>query len=197
MKTNLMKTLLILLCCLTAISVEAQNTVTTVDIDIFANKEIENKINSYIKRELRDLKDVRIVDEKGRYTLKITAMQLERSDGKPLGIAISYMFCTNFTFDIFKQLKPYKLDQKLEMDMSLYDNQLCFKTGLNMVSGGSDDIKELCENIIIDFDAEHLESSRKSAARANKISKDILKELENKSLKLDQQNKVRKEPNEN
>jgi|WetSurMetagenome_2_1015567.scaffolds.fasta_scaffold104266_2 hypothetical protein len=90
-----------------------------------------NEINSYVKREFRELKDVELVN-KGSfdYFVSIVAIPIEQK-GSVRGVAFSYVLEHG--------------------DIVVH----------NVWIGGSNQLKEMCSRVVAEFDAKFLESKRK------------------------------------
>ncbi len=54
-------------------------------------KQYEDEVKSYLKRELREIKDIRLVDKDGDFFISVVAAPL-MTGGEVINIALSYVF---------------------------------------------------------------------------------------------------------
>lgn len=115
-------------------------------------------IESYIKRELRALQYVDIVTKwiDVTHLLKIVAIEDELTSGRKTGYTIA--FCYYRRVD-----RPPRYEQLDEVDsyLRLMKIAAVFPPDLGLVTGGTNDLKELCERVVVKFDIGLLEPTRK------------------------------------
>lgn len=139
-----------------------------------AESRISGLVKSYIKRELRSLGDVKIVESAPFYEIQILANSLLNKNGDITGVALSTIF-----------IKPYNvMDLKDATILSLQQKDLISHAGVQEIErifeywdqagmvnineykghilfiGADNDLKELCEKIVADFDNDCLELPR-------------------------------------
>lgn len=130
-------------------------------------------IESHIKRELRSLQDVEIVDT-GKYKLSIVAVApTYKSSGQKTGsIAVSYTFLKQFyPTSVFKKLldthqKGTKAYDEMRDLLYSYDIvseffSLYHYPHHGIRTGDTDDLDSICKNIVVRFDTQILEPDRK------------------------------------
>lgn len=128
-----------------------------VSISVNANNtEIKSTIKSYIGRELRTLGDVEIVDQKWDYELRIIALNLGKKSSDSLGYALSIVVVSRNNEAILRLIQP----SVPENIMKFYSDLPSFETA-SLVAGSTEKLKELCEELVTDFDKDVLERDRK------------------------------------
>lgn len=126
-------------------------------------------IESHIKRELRSLQDVEIVNS-GRYYLSIVAIELEyeTSDRKTGGIVVARMFQRGYKPDtvLNKLMAAYPVNTKgynelrdsgAILDLLSLHDKVHFGLNVSMRK----DLDEICKEIVVRFDTQMLEPDRK------------------------------------
>ena len=124
-------------------------------------------IESHIKRELRSLQDVEIVDV-GKYELSIVAIETKASGRKTGNIAVASMCLRQYNSDTIlnKLMDAYPVNTKgyneLRDSGVILDLMLIYdKTKLILNTGMREDLDEICKEIVVDFDTQMLEPDRK------------------------------------
>lgn len=124
--------------------------------DTESEKSLKNLMRSYIKRELRSLQDVEIVDHvldraTVQYVITIEMLEPKRTDGSKSGLlAISDNF--------LKRIPPSRFNNLWH---EYYTKNPAFEYPLGGVRTlGRTRIDEACKNIVADFDTEYLEPER-------------------------------------
>lgn len=97
-----------------------------------AYTDYNQEVESYLKRELRDLKDVTLVEKDGDFLISVVAAPLKHN-GKVIGIALSYVL----------------EDKRTEIIMH------------NVDIGGPEQLKHMCGRIIAMLDSTFLERYRR------------------------------------
>jgi len=136
-----------------------------VKVSVSADENIKGQVESYIKRELRSLQDVTLVDEGADWELSILALEVSTKGGYKSGVIISAVI-----------LYPFKNQMVSEMFQEKYK-----EFGTNLTKGlywgpfhwlrttSNDKLRSLCVELIADFDSEKLEESRKQHREIMKI----------------------------
>ncbi len=122
-------------------------------------------IESHIKRELRSLQDVEIVDT-GKYKLSIVAVEpTYKASGRKTGqIAAAFRFQRRYNpATIINNLPVDSKEYKVIRDsgaivelLFLYD-----KSYLGLITDDKDDLDGICKDIVVTFDTQMLEPDRK------------------------------------
>lgn len=136
-----------------------------VKIDVSADENIKEEVQSYLARELRSLNDVIIVDENPEWELSIIAMELSTKEGYKKGIGFSIVILKPFNFnhrfvEILKTLFGESISDKVELIDSLTYHVYSYE-GHWLQTGPTDGLKSICQKIVVNFDSNHLEKSRK------------------------------------
>ncbi|MBX3291643.1 MAG: hypothetical protein KF881_01990 [Acidobacteria bacterium] len=118
--------------------------VTSVTIEVQSkDKELAQTIESYIKREIRSLKDVEIVDQDGFHKIQIIAMKDTNVSGKVTGYTISMVVTWRATCITLDKRRPcYVLDDFL------------------IDTGPMNDLRAACEALVVKFDQRSVENLR-------------------------------------
>lgn len=144
-----------------------------VKVDISASDNINGVVSSYLKRELRSLTDVEIVENNPEWIINILVVELETVGGHKNGVAISTV--------ITSQLRSQSLSELFQPKYS--DLGLRLTSGLKKVGshwlniGSSNDLQNLCKEIVADFDTKHLEEDRKLHREMREEFLQVTKEL--------------------
>ena len=132
-----------------------------------SDEHTKQSINSYVKRELRSLGGVKIVEQDEQWGIHIIAIKGKSKSGRHLHYAMGYTFTERTskyisesvirTFieltDIFHKDNIDDLDKWLESPIKRY-----ISSALQV--GGTDSLRELCEDLVVDFDTAILEPAK-------------------------------------
>jgi hypothetical protein len=103
-------------------------------VSIPIKNELTDRVESIVTRELRELPDITLVDksfhQKGRYLISIVAVPIKLPNGTTVGVALSYVF---------------------QADHCVVHSVL---------TGSPDDLKDLCESLVSNFDTTFVEPNR-------------------------------------
>jgi len=129
----------------------------TVQVLVSADDNIKGQVESYIKRELRSLQDVTLVDEGADFVLHVVAMEIFTTNGYKRGVVLSVLILSSFNSQSISWIlkDEYKeLGASLTKDLYRYSEH-------SLRSGSNDQLRSLCVELIADFDSEKLEEIRK------------------------------------
>lgn len=132
-----------------------------------SDEHTKQSINSYVKRELRSLGGVKIVEQDEKWGIRIVAIKGKSKSGRHLDYAMGYTFTERTSkyisesgiraiiehSDIFHKDNIDDLDKWLEGPIKRY-----ISSGLQV--GGTDSLRELCEDLVVDFDTAILEPAK-------------------------------------
>ena len=150
-----------------------------VDFHVYVDVNCEDEdtkvsIESYIKRELRSLQDVKILvepetepeDGKHLFYIFVLAIEHKKEMGKTGGISFSYLFLEKFSLSAFKDI----ISEDSWKMLSIFASMNLFSESRNGLQiGNTENIDKLCKSLVVIFDTEILESRRKSAADLTKL----------------------------
>lgn len=144
------------------LSVNAQQSLRhiPVTLKVTTNDIVKSQIESYTRRALRDLRDVEIVDTKAQYILQIT-VTTAKTYGKITGYYISclvLMPCDSF---VIENLLP-DLDPATRSTVTARLNGTIFYLRHWAEIGPPEELKDMMESIVAEFDVGVLEPFRKS-----------------------------------
>lgn len=154
-----------------------------VDFHVYVDVNCEDEdtkvsIESYIKRELRSLQDVKILvepetepeDGKHLFYIFVLAIEHKKETGKTGGISFSYLFLEKFSLSAFKDIISKDSWKMLSIfaSMNLFSES---RNGLQI--GNTENIDKLCKSLVVIFYTEIHESRRKSAADLIKLRQEI------------------------
>ena len=124
--------------------------------DTESEKSLKNLMRSYIKRELRSLGDVEIVDRDldratVQYLIRIAMFEEKRTDGSKTGlVAMSY--------NLLKRIPPNRFNN---LWRERYTKFPAFEYPVGgVITIGRARLDEVCKSIVADFDTEYLEPER-------------------------------------
>ena len=136
-----------------------------VEVAVSAEKEIRGLVISFINRELRSLGDVELVQYNPELVLSILAMEAKARNNYPLGVVLSVV--------ILKKFNPKTLSlivaEEYKKTASIMMSDLYYYRDHWLRVGSTDDLKDLCSEIVADFDAQYLEESRNSYRELREI----------------------------
>jgi len=158
-----------------------------VKVVVSAEEKISGKIESYIKRELRSLADVTIVEEETDYEISVVAIEDKLESGKIVGITLSVVIldCLDPLLYVIPIAKFFGWTLPGETNMTGFREKLG-DFGLDRPSyildehwlrtGSYRALRSICEGIVADFDTEILEGPRKLRQEVGEILKTEQKE---------------------
>lgn len=153
---------------------------TTVELRIGGNEEIKNAVYSYVSRELRSLRDVRVVKDNGDWVIDLVALQDENTLGQQIGVTLSVVVLERFRLRLYNSLLVKgKLNEKAKLSEKANEYKLLEIITSNLYRiiahrvqiGGPNDLQYLCQETVANFDARHLKPEREF--RQEMIDKDI------------------------
>lgn len=142
--------------CNLALSIENEY-MASVKIDITASDKLRQTINSYLKRQLRGLNDVKIVEKEAEWEIKVLAYENYTISSTPTVIISTVILRQN------KHLLETYLAPKKCLDCLKENIKTTYEYADNIVIDGKIfSIEKLCNNLVTSFDIRHLEKSRKT-----------------------------------
>jgi hypothetical protein len=193
--------LLMASCTARAQGLEPKMSSLPVRLTVQAGDNIRDMVISYVSRELRALRDVRIVEDQPMWEIDIVAVEVKNTAGNKMGIAMSVIFikplnnilnealsdidslnsmldrltpfietyCTRDTSQYMRLkrigviatdlvIRRLELEQiKIELEGGL---GFCGLANNKLLLGSTDDLKELCEQLVAEFDTKYLTLDR-------------------------------------
>lgn len=135
-----------------------------ISITVGGEPAIQSEVSSYIKRELRSLKDVTLSDFQPDYVIKVMAFSNELSTGRTIGFSMASLVLTPFHTNAFL------LGETVVTNAFL----LSYCTNFSMVEDyrlrSGPNLRALCGVIVTDFDSEILEFQRRLTDRLKQQS---------------------------
>lgn len=118
---------------------------------------ITGQAESYIKRELRSLSDVVLVDEGAEWVLDIIVMELKTQGGYKSGILLSGVILSKYSNVLLSLILP----EQAKEESAILTNYLYWYPDhwVNVANGNS--LRTLCVELVANFDNKMLEESRK------------------------------------
>jgi len=136
---------------------------------------LESKINSYVRRELRDLGDLVIVDDVDgdpEYRISVVALETELQGYVMSWIITEILQPSEFTtWTLLEGEEPDEYTLSRESAEQLYGQLIGYEFRLRhlLVKGPSDHLRGRCEELVAEFDSEILEPIR--ALRQRRIDR--------------------------
>ena len=115
---------------------------------------------SYIKRELRSLGDVEVVEfANSDWQIDITVLKARSMSGVHQGYCMGVIYTRRY------EVPDYILDSMLKPSVSAERRKLWFRpveelVGGTLLVGGMDNLKSMCESAVADFDTKVLDPMR-------------------------------------
>ena len=129
-----------------------------------SDNELELRAASYIKRELRSLGDVEVVDY-GEWILHLMGSETENVGGRKIGIILGVIITRNTAQAVIKKL--FSRENPMD-DMGTDGNAVFVEImfhdsyqGALLYLDGNDNLRRVCEKAVTDFDVRYLEPERK------------------------------------
>lgn len=136
-----------------------------VQVSVSADDNIKGQVESYIKRELRSLQDVTLVDEGADWELSIVAMEVSTKSGYKSGVILSVVILSPFN----NQMLSGMLQEKYKEFVTNLTKGLYWYPGHWLRIDSNDQLRSLCVELVADFDSKKLEESRKQHREIMKI----------------------------
>lgn len=117
-------------------------------------------VQSYIKRELRSLGDVEVVEfANSDWQIDITVLKARSMSGVHQGYCMGVIYTRRY------EVPDYILDSMLKPSVSAERRKLWFRpveelVGGTLLVGGMDNLKSMCESAVADFDTKALDVRR-------------------------------------
>ena len=142
--------MLILICSMIGIPVNAVNPEIPVAVHITA-EENEVLMKGYLERELRKLDGIKVVSEwqDAKWQINIIAVELRRADGSRAGLTIAAISLVRIRY-----IEPYL---KTTITKELREWLAFIPEYQTTLVATDDDLKELCERIIVGVEADILQ----------------------------------------
>jgi len=143
--------------------IEEEKYSTTVQVVVSCDdKDLKTKIESYVKRELRSLGDVTIVEEDAEWIISITALYRTTIMDTKVGFAMSTVFVKpfgkcNWYETIHNSLESNENTLAIAMLESYATQEAGLYRGNILNVGTLERVKSSCEGLVVDFDTGHLE----------------------------------------
>jgi hypothetical protein len=122
--------------------------VVNVDVQL-REKDLQDKVESYVTRELRSLGDVEISNKDPFYTIRILGLKDRTVGGRSLGYTLSTVIIWHSTC-----LTPSAKTVQDTYPCEIFDDHY-------IRSGSDDDLQDLCKDIVTNFDIRSLKPLRK------------------------------------
>ncbi|MCG2776971.1 MAG: hypothetical protein L6406_14970 [Desulfobacterales bacterium] len=166
-----------------------------VSVTVQADESIERSINSYIKRELRSINDVVIVDTDAAFELRVLGGEIKQADA----IVIHYtvletLHCSYVSIELYSAMKDFLEVNFPEMDIVTrlkYQNQF-YKILLEKAPdlrhyghgglevGSFTYLEKFCRRIVATFDTVYLEPQRRGTQAGRDFFRGLGKKFEGK-----------------
>jgi hypothetical protein len=146
---------LIIAACFLCIGVNAQSRIG-VELSVSANDDIKSEIESYVKRELRNLNDIDLYSSKPRYEIQVVA--ISPSDLVAISVVVIEIedFTTELTANLNNRNLPSKSKDSLIKALGVR-KRLVFH---EIRSSGLRSLESLCKGIVTKIDTEVFELHR-------------------------------------
>ena len=164
MKICLFFSLIALAC--SAAGQERSKLKSKIQVLVSADENIQSEITSFIDRELRELGDVTIVDDKPNWEIRILALEPQFQDGRrapglSISVVILYHYNNDVAYDTLFDERHAQLAKEMTRGLVL-----CADHKLLIAPAG--ELKQACQKIVAVFDSEHLDKVRKGVEKAIK-----------------------------
>jgi hypothetical protein len=128
---------------------------------------LNTQFGSFLRRELRSLGDITIVDSKPDYVVNLVALKLTGAGNSISGVSVAVLIVSPQNADFLNVVKDKLEDWRFERLKQMTDGA-SYILDFKIRSGSLDDVKSVSEKIIADFDATILEPGRKTWSLTHK-----------------------------
>ncbi|MBN1515336.1 hypothetical protein JXA32_02085 [Candidatus Sumerlaeota bacterium] len=128
-----------------------------VQLSVSAAEESREIISGFFTEKLNGIQDVELVNRDPSWKIDVVVMDLLAQDGTKNGVVVSVVILRQFDTKTITAVSPPSQKKYMEI---LTNNLYRFEEHW-VRTGTPDDLKNLCDAIIADFDAEHLDRQRK------------------------------------
>ena len=133
---------------------------------------LANSVRSYIKRELRSLHDVQLVDKDAEWPIDIMALDNRLDTGYTSGSVLSFVFLLKIDPQwVIVHIPKADEEAKQLVSGALSEAYMGFRHGLFICGPDSESLKSICSKLVADFDTTCLEGARKALRRSIKSPK--------------------------
>ena len=147
-------------------------------VDITADEGLKPLIESHIKRELRSLQDVDLVYARDEisYEVRIVVVEVETVSGYKTGnVACAVNFLRPFNNRVIEQYARSK--EVWDTFINPLTSGLYFSPDLWVVGASRSDLGRLCQELVANFDAKHLEPERVAIKIGREMAKEWVEEI--------------------
>ena len=126
-----------------------------VKLDVRGDESLENRIENYLSRELRDLSDVIQSKDNYRYQITVLGVKLKNTIGDGIAV-LSVSIHTKFDSQAFSSM----LKKEFVREGIILTKDLYYYPKHWVRSGSVHDLRSICRRIIADFDSQILQTQR-------------------------------------
>ena len=176
-----------------------------VAIIVLAEEDIRPEIESYLKRELRSLGDVELVEKEEDWYIEIIVVKNVLTDMREVGLTFSIMILSPFRTWMFEPdriyeytlgVVPFVLSEKESSAIKTLTENLYSYRNHWVTTTGRDSTKDTCQEIIARFDSMHLEPGRKFKGETKEKFKKIPEKLKEAEKKYEEYKKKKRKEQE-
>ena len=146
-----------------------------IEVSVTADENIRGMVASYINRELRSLHDIELVDHDPEWVLQILVAEPSTKGGYKAGIVLSVIILPKFSNQFLASVLP---DSYKEVVSKMTSNLYHYPDHW-LLTGSIEDLKELCNSVVADFDTKYIEESRKKYRKMNRLLMEMLQKTNN------------------
>jgi hypothetical protein len=129
-------------------------------VDARGGEDTTNLVQSYVNRELRALSDVRLVDERPTYIVRVVVVPTTAATGATTGFALSLLVSEGNANDEMR-LDAWGIEPRVRPDVLDLLKARETVLILKVYTGDARALQELCRRAAADVDAQVLEPRRK------------------------------------
>lgn len=125
---------------------------------------LRNQIQSYLGRELRELRDISIVDDSAGpdYEIDVVAYRVNNSLGMPIGVAMAVVAFERFKSDFVLRLISGRVSDVAYGTISAGLKGKGAIDTFEMQTGSVDDLESICKTMVADIDSKDFDPARRS-----------------------------------
>jgi hypothetical protein len=167
MITRLTILLLVLLAAAPAYPQSALTYTPRVQVNVAAEEktDLKSRIESYLKRELRQLPGVTVVETAPDWIIRVVGIQTNNKAKSVTGYALSYVVLAPFNNKFLPDVLEAQLSEAQNRLAEKYLASLHSVLDQQLLVGPLDELKQTCEELVAEFDTEHLEPMRQMYQR--------------------------------
>jgi hypothetical protein len=142
---------------------------TKIAVNVSASDSVKSEFESFVKRELRSLKDVEIVESDQDHTLAFVVLETKTSAGLTTGYAVSHVLTHRFSREVIPLMFGKKLSKEDLNWLGQATESAVFLDDHKLLTCGPDKLRSIAEKLVAQYDSDTLEPGRQNLRKLMEI----------------------------